>query len=95
MLFKGLVIYFIIRRKSRQEHLGKNRLGPGKRRESSLLPYSPLPHSNNLISSNMASFLILITVISMILTPFIVNHIYKLSSYVAKEFYESDVITTN
>jgi CPA2 family monovalent cation:H+ antiporter-2 len=29
----------------------------------------------------------------MVLTPFIVNNIYKLSSYFEKEFYESDVIT--
>ena len=41
----------------------------------------------------MASFLILISVLSMILTPFIVNNIYKLASYFVVEFYESDKIT--
>ena len=29
----------------------------------------------------------------MILTPFVLGHIYKLSSYFEKEFYEADVIT--
>jgi CPA2 family monovalent cation:H+ antiporter-2 len=92
MLFKGLVIYFIIRRKSDKNTSAKTALALASVGEFSFAIFA-LAHSNNLISSNMASFLILITVISMILTPFIVNHIYKLSSYVAKEFYESDVIT--
>jgi CPA2 family monovalent cation:H+ antiporter-2 len=92
MLFKGLVIYLIIRRKSDKNTSAKTALALASVGEFSFAIFA-LAHSNNLISSNMASFLILITVISMILTPFIVNHIYKLSSYVAKEFYESDVIT--
>ena len=41
----------------------------------------------------MASFLILISVLSMILTPFIINNIYKIASYFIVEFYESDKIT--
>jgi CPA2 family monovalent cation:H+ antiporter-2 len=52
-----------------------------------------LAGSQQLISEEMASFLILVSVISMILTPFVLSNIYKLSSYFEKEFYESDVIT--
>ena len=49
--------------------------------------------SEKLISQESATFLILVSVISMIITPFVVANIYKLSSYFEKEFYESDVIT--
>jgi len=91
-LFKAIVIYLIMIKKSDKNSAVKTALALASVGEFSFAIFA-LALSNHLISPQMASFLILITVISMILTPFIVNNIYKLSSYFAKEFYESDVIT--
>ena len=91
-IFKALVIFAIIKIKSDKSTAVKTALVLASVGEFSFAIFA-LALSNKLISPDMASFLILITVISMILTPFIVNNIYKLSSYFAKEFYESDVIT--
>jgi len=91
-LFKAIVIYLIMIKKSDKNSAVKTALALASVGEFSFAIFA-LALSNHLISTQMASFLILITVISMILTPFIVNNIYKLSSYFAKEFYESDVIT--
>jgi len=90
--FKAMVIYLLISRDSDKNTSVKTALAISSVGEFSFAIFA-LALSNNLISNDMANFLILVTVISMILTPFIVNHIYKLSSYVAKEFYQSDVIT--
>jgi CPA2 family monovalent cation:H+ antiporter-2 len=91
-ILKAIVIYTIIRKKSDKNTSAKTALALASVGEFSFAIFA-LAHANSLISDQIASFLILITVISMILTPFIVNNIYKLSSYFEKEFYESDVIT--
>jgi len=92
VFFKALVIFLILKRTSDTNTAVKTALALGSVGEFSFAIFA-LALANQLISTQMASFLILITVISMILTPFIVNNIYKLSSYFEKEFYESDVIT--
>jgi len=92
VLFKALVIYIILKRNSDTNTAVKTALALGSVGEFSFAIFA-LALFNKLISPEIANFLILITVISMILTPFIVNNIYKLSSYFKKEFYESDVIT--
>ena len=92
MLFKALVIYAIIRRNSDKNTSAKTALSLAQIGEFSFAIFA-LAGSQKLISEEMASFLILVSVISMILTPFIIGNIYKLSSYFEKEFYESDVIT--
>jgi CPA2 family monovalent cation:H+ antiporter-2 len=92
MLFKALVIYGIIRRNADKNSSAKTALALAQIGEFSFAIFS-LAASDKLITQNMASFLILVSVISMILTPIILSHIYKLSSYFEKEFYESDVIT--
>ncbi len=89
---KALIIFAILKRKSDTNTAAKTALALGSVGEFSFAIFA-LALSNKLISNDMASFFILITVISMILTPFIVGNIYKLSSYFEKEFYESDVIT--
>ncbi len=91
-LLKAIVIFIIMIRKSDKSSAVKTALALASVGEFSFAIFA-LALSNHLISPQMASFLILITVISMILTPFIVNNIYKLSSYFAKEYYESNVIT--
>jgi len=92
MLFKAVVIYAIIRRNSDKNTSAKTALSLAQIGEFSFAVFA-LAGSEKLISQEMASFLILVSVISMILTPFIIGNIYKLSSYFEKEFYESDVIT--
>ncbi|HEX5670731.1 MAG TPA: cation:proton antiporter [Sulfuricurvum sp.] len=92
MLFKAVVIYAIIRRNSDKNTSAKTALSLAQIGEFSFAIFT-LAGSENLIAKEMASFLILVSVISMILTPFIIGNIYKLSSYFEKEFYESDVIT--
>ncbi|MDD4856130.1 MAG: cation:proton antiporter [Sulfuricurvum sp.] len=92
MLFKAVVIYAIIRRNSDKNTSAKTALALAQIGEFSFAIFA-LAGSQKLITQEMASFLILVSVISMILTPFIIGNIYKLSSYFEKEFYESDVIT--
>lgn len=92
MLFKSIVIYGIIRRNSDKNTSAKTALALAQVGEFSFAIFA-LAGSQRLISEEMASFLILVSVVSMILTPFVVNNIYKLSSYFEKEFFESDVIT--
>jgi CPA2 family monovalent cation:H+ antiporter-2 len=92
MLFKSIVIYAIIRRNSDKNTSAKTALALAQIGEFSFAVFA-LAGSQGLISRETASFLILVSVISMILTPFVVNNIYKLSSYFEKEFFESDVIT--
>lgn len=92
MLFKAVVIYMIIRRNSDKNTSAKTALSLAQIGEFSFAIFT-LAQGEKLISQEMASFLILVSVISMILTPFIVGNIYKLSSYFEKEFFESDVIT--
>jgi len=91
-IFKAIVIFAVMIIKSDKSTAVKTALALASVGEFSFAIFA-LALANHLISPQMASFLILITVISMILTPFIVNNIYKLSSYFAKEFYESNVIT--
>lgn len=92
MLFKSLVVYAIIRRNSDKNTSAKTALSLAQIGEFSFAIFA-FAGAQKLITQEMASFLILVSVISMILTPFIVGNIYKLSSYFEKEFYESDVIT--
>ncbi len=92
MLFKAVVIYGIIRRNSDKNTSAKTALALAQVGEFSFAVFA-LAGSQGLITKETASFLILVSVISMILTPFVVSHIYKLSSYFEKEFYEADVIT--
>jgi CPA2 family monovalent cation:H+ antiporter-2 len=92
MLFKAMVIYAIIKRSSDKNTSAKTALALAQIGEFSFAIFA-LAGAQKLITQDMASFLILVSVISMILTPFILSNIYKLSSYFEKEFYESDVIT--
>lgn len=92
MFIKAIVVYFIIRRKEDKSTSIKSALALCQVGEFSFAVFA-LASNNNIISNEMANFLILVSVLSMILTPFIVNNIYKLASYFVVEFYESDKIT--
>jgi len=92
ILIKATIIYFIIRMKSDKSISVKTAIALGQIGEFSFAIFA-LASTYNLIPNNLSNFLILITVLSMIVTPFIVNNIYKISSFFVKEFYEADKIT--
>ena len=92
LLIKATIIYFLIRRKSSKNDSIKAALALSQIGEFSFAIFA-LASSNNLLDENLSNFLILITVLSMILTPFIVNNIYKIASLFATEYFESDKIT--
>lgn len=93
MLIKALVIYFIIRRKSDKNTSVKSAIALCQVGEFSFAIFA-LASNKNLIQDETASFLILISVISMIVTPFLLNNIYKLSSYFSIDLYETNSIET-
>ncbi|GAC33327.1 cation:proton antiporter domain-containing protein [Paraglaciecola polaris] len=92
MLIKALFIFALIRRKSNKSDAVKTAIALCQIGEFSFAIFS-LAISENIISYELGSFLILVTVLSMIVTPFMVNNIYKLASYFVVEFFESDKIT--
>lgn len=92
LIIKAFVIYLLMRKKLNKSDSVKSALALCQVGEFSFAVFA-LASQNGLLDNNIAKFLILITTLSMILTPFIVNNIYKLASYVVEEFYESDKIT--
>ncbi|WP_419771356.1 MAG: cation:proton antiporter [Candidatus Marinarcus sp.] len=92
MLVKSLVVYFLIRKKANKSDSVKSALALCQIGEFSFAVFA-LAANDHLLSEELSKFLILVTVMSMIITPFIVNNIYKLASYFVVEFYESDKIT--
>ncbi|RXK04712.1 cation:proton antiporter domain-containing protein [Halarcobacter bivalviorum] len=92
MLIKAVVVYFIVKQDSNKSDSIKAALALCQIGEFSFAVFA-LASADGLLEENLSNFLILVTVLSMILTPFIINNIYKLSSYIIVEFYESDKIT--
>jgi CPA2 family monovalent cation:H+ antiporter-2 len=92
MLIKTVIIYFIIRLKSEKSISIKTAISLGQIGEFSFAIFA-LASTYELLPKELSNFLILITVLSMIVTPFIVNNIYKISALFVTEFYESDKIT--
>jgi CPA2 family monovalent cation:H+ antiporter-2 len=92
LCIKAIVVYFLILRSSSKSIAVKSALALSQVGEFSFAIFA-IASSENLISSELTSFLILITVLSMLITPFIVGNIYKIASFFAVEFYESDKIT--
>lgn len=91
-LVKIGIIYFIIKRRSDTNTSIKTALALAQIGGFSFVLFD-MAAGHQLISHDMANFLFLITFLSMIVTPIVLNNIYKLSSLFEKEFYESDVIT--
>jgi CPA2 family monovalent cation:H+ antiporter-2 len=92
MLIKALFIFALLRRKSNKSDAVKTAIALCQVGEFSFAIFS-LALSENIVSNELGSFLILVTVLSMIVTPFMVNNIYKLASLFVVEFFESDKIT--
>jgi len=92
MLIKALIIYFLIRQKSNKSDSLKSAIALCQIGEFSFAIFS-LAISQNIISNELGGFLILVAVLSMIITPFMLNNIYKLASIFVVEFFEADKIT--
>jgi CPA2 family monovalent cation:H+ antiporter-2 len=92
MLVKALVVYLLIRKESNKSDSIKSALALCQVGEFSFAIFA-LATSQQLLSEELGSFLILVTVLSMIITPFMVNNIYKLASLFVIEFFEADKIT--
>ncbi|QKF83136.1 cation:proton antiporter [Halarcobacter ebronensis] len=92
MIIKAFVVYLIMIRKSNKSDSVKSALALCQIGEFSFAVFA-LAANDNILDEELSKFLILVTVLSMIITPFIVNNIYKLASYFVVEFYESDKIT--
>lgn len=92
MLVKALVVYFLIRHESNKSDSIKSALALCQVGEFSFAIFA-LATSQHLLSEELGGFLILVTVLSMIITPFMVNNIYKIASLFVTEFFEADKIT--
>ncbi|MCW9048210.1 MAG: cation:proton antiporter [Gammaproteobacteria bacterium] len=92
MLIKALIIYFLIRNKSNKSDSIKTAISLCQIGEFSFVIFA-LAISQGIVSNELGSFLILITILSMIITPFVVNNVYKIASIFVVEFFESDKIT--
>ena len=92
MLVKAMVVYFLIRKESNKSDSIKSALALCQVGEFSFAIFA-LATSQQLLSKELGGFLILVTVLSMIITPFMVNNIYKLASLFVTEFFEADKIT--
>ncbi len=92
MAIKAIIIYFLIRQKSNRSDATKSALALCQVGEFSFAIFA-LAINQNIIQSELGNFLILITVLSMLLTPFIVNNIYKLASLFVVEYFEADKIS--
>ncbi len=92
MLIKAVIIYPLIRIRSNKSDSMKTSIALCQVGEFSFAIFS-MALSGNIISDEFGGFLVLVTVLSMIITPFMVNNIYKLSSLFVVEFFESDKIT--
>ncbi len=92
MLVKALIIFLLIRRKANKSESVKTAIALCQIGEFSFAIFA-LAGNQNIITSELQSSLIIITVLSMIITPFMVNNIYKLSALFAEDFFESDKIT--
>lgn len=92
MLIKTVVIYLIVKRKSDINTSVKTALSLSQISGFGFVVLD-VATSNQLIGVELGNLLLITIFMTMIVSPFILHNIYKISSYFEKEFYESDVIT--
>ncbi|MDO6508592.1 cation:proton antiporter [Colwellia sp. 4_MG-2023] len=91
MIIKAVLIYFIIRKSANKSDAIKSALALCQIGEFSFAIFALAVHQN-ILDSELGNFLILITVLSMLVTPFMINNIYKIASLFVVEFFEADKI---
>lgn len=92
MLIKAVVIYAVMKKQTNKSNAIKSAVALCQVGEFSFAIFA-MALNQHIITDELGNFLILITVLSMILTPFMVNNIYKLASLFVVEFFEADKIT--
>ncbi len=92
MVVKTIIIYFIVKRKSDKNTSVKTALALSQVSGFGFVVLD-MASSKQLINVDLANLLLIIIFLTMIVSPFILTNIYKISSYFEKEFYEADVIT--
>ncbi|MCT7543984.1 cation:proton antiporter domain-containing protein [Aliarcobacter cryaerophilus] len=89
MIIKALVVFLIFRRKSDKNTSVKSAIALCQVGEFSFAILT-LAASQNVVPVETANFLVLISVMSMILTPFLLNNIYKISDLISADIYQSE-----
>lgn len=90
MIIKALVVYLIIRRNSDADTSIKTAIALCQIGEFSFVILT-LASNKNIIDENTASFLMLVSIISIILTPFLLNKISQISTLFAKNLRVDDI----
>ncbi|MFA7022235.1 cation:proton antiporter [Aliarcobacter sp.] len=90
MIIKALVVYLIIRRDSDADTSIKTAIALCQIGEFSFVILT-LASNKNIIDENTASFLMLVSIISIILTPFLLNKISQISTLFAKNLRVDDI----
>ncbi len=93
MVIKALVIYALMRNQANKSNSIKSAVALCQVGEFSFAIFA-MALNQNIITAELGDFLILITVLSMILTPFMVNNIYKLAAIFVVEYFEADKIAS-
>ena len=91
MMIKAIIIYILMIKQANKSDSIKSAIALCQVGEFSFAILA-LALNQNIITAELGSFLILVTVLSMILTPFMVNNIYKIASFFVVEFFEADKI---
>lgn len=91
MLIKALFVYLIIKKSTNKSDAIKSALALCQVGEFSFAIFA-LASKQQLIEAPLVNIIILISVSSMLITPFMVNNIYKLAAIFVTEFFESDKI---
>ncbi len=92
MIAKALLIYLLIRKQSNKSDALKSALALCQVGEFSFAIFA-LASKQHLIEETLTNMLVLISISSMLITPFMVNNIYKLAALFVTEFFESDKIS--
>lgn len=92
MLLKTGVIYLIVKRRSDTNTSIKTALSLSQISGFGFVVLD-MASSYQLIGMELSNLLLITIFLTMIVSPFILHNIYKISSYFEKEFFESDVIT--
>jgi CPA2 family monovalent cation:H+ antiporter-2 len=92
MTIKAIIIYVLMKKQANKSDSIKSAVALCQVGEFSFAIFA-MAVNQHVITDDLGSFLILITVLSMILTPFMVNNIYKIAAVFVVEFFEADKIT--
>lgn len=92
MAIKAIVIYGVIKQQANRSDSIKSAIALCQIGEFSFAIFT-LASQEQLLNKELTSILMLVTVFSMIITPFMVNNIYRLASVFVVEYFESDKIT--